>query len=325
MRPPGVKGTPEQAKKFRTESGRNVRRKLAFDELKNERDLKQKGPSSKPCNASEGSSEESEVSCLHGSDEGSEDKSDLDLSSVDEDSESRDSASSSLERSSDESGPENFGVDEVTKSQELPPLFQLNPGEEQLFLVLVFEIIMRIIMGASWEGNDSRFKKAQTYWEKLINTTKESLVASIKWRDYKEKLKKCEVVKFVPLKPTTERQKCEACSMSCFLTKRVVCDEEPDGPDGEVKQEFEVCRSCADKGHVYHKLHHYKQQLKESCFKKINIVKQMTGTEKPRRIVKKCLDDKRWLDWLFSNFQSTLNAADRWAVDGSKTLAMKKY
>ena len=51
----------EQAKKFRTESGRNVRRKLAFDELKNERDLKQKGPSSKPCNASGGSSEESEV------------------------------------------------------------------------------------------------------------------------------------------------------------------------------------------------------------------------------------------------------------------------
>lgn len=53
--------TSEQAKKFRTESGRNVRRKLAFDELKNERDHKQKGPSSKPCNASEGSSEESEV------------------------------------------------------------------------------------------------------------------------------------------------------------------------------------------------------------------------------------------------------------------------
>ena len=52
--------TPEQAKKFRTESERNVRRKLAFDELKNERDLKQKGPSSKPC-ASGGSSEESEV------------------------------------------------------------------------------------------------------------------------------------------------------------------------------------------------------------------------------------------------------------------------
>lgn len=37
-----------------------MRRKLAFDELKNERDLKQKGPSSKPC-ASGGSSEESEV------------------------------------------------------------------------------------------------------------------------------------------------------------------------------------------------------------------------------------------------------------------------
>ncbi|XP_027050263.1 uncharacterized protein LOC113677626 [Pocillopora damicornis] len=107
----------EQAKKFRTESGRNVRRKLAFDELKNERDHKQKGPSSKPCNASEGSSEESECSSYHGSDERSEDESDLDLSSVDEDSESQDLASSSLERYSDESGPENFGVDEVGKEE----------------------------------------------------------------------------------------------------------------------------------------------------------------------------------------------------------------
>ena len=38
-----------------------MRRKLAFDGLKNERDHKQKGPPSKPCNAAEGSSEESEV------------------------------------------------------------------------------------------------------------------------------------------------------------------------------------------------------------------------------------------------------------------------
>ena len=53
--------TPEQCKKFRTERGRNARRKLALDELKNGRDHKQKGPSSKACNAAEGSSEESEV------------------------------------------------------------------------------------------------------------------------------------------------------------------------------------------------------------------------------------------------------------------------
>ena len=45
--------TLEQVK-FRTERGRNVRRK-------NRRDHKQKGPSSKACNAAEGSSEESEV------------------------------------------------------------------------------------------------------------------------------------------------------------------------------------------------------------------------------------------------------------------------
>ena len=46
--------TLEQVKKLRTERGRNVRRK-------NRRDHKQKGPSSKACNAAEGSSEESEV------------------------------------------------------------------------------------------------------------------------------------------------------------------------------------------------------------------------------------------------------------------------
>lgn len=305
MRPPGVKGTSEQAKKFRTESGRNVRRKLAFDELKNERDHKQKGPSSKPCNASEGSSEESECSSYHGSDERSEDESDLDLSSVDEDSESQDSASSSLERSSDESGPENFGVDEVTKSQELP-----NPGEEQLFRLLV-EILLRIIMGALWEGNDDHFKKAQTYWERLVNTKKESLVASSRWRDYKEKLKKCEVVKFKYLKPTTEHQQCEACLARRFLKERVVCEK----LGGEFKKKFKVCQSCASKGSVYHDLHHYRQLLNDNCSKQLEKVQQMAGTETPEGIIKKCLDDERWLDRLFNHFQSTLNAANKWAID----------
>lgn len=172
------KPTPEQAKKFRTESGRNVRRKLAFDELKNERDHKQKGPSSKPCNASEGSSEESEVSSYHGSDERSEDESDLDLSSVDEDSESQDSASSSLERSSDESDPGNFGVDEVNESQEL-----LDSREKQLFRLLVENLLRSV--DASLEGNDDYFEEAQTYWERIINTLKDSQVASSSWRDYK--------------------------------------------------------------------------------------------------------------------------------------------
>ncbi|RMX40766.1 hypothetical protein pdam_00020839 [Pocillopora damicornis] len=261
----------EQAKKFRTESGRNVRRKLAFDELKNERDHKQKGPSSKPCNASEGSSEESECSSYHGSDERSEDESDLDLSSVDEDSESQDLASSSLERYSDESGPENFGVDEV----------------------------------------DDHFKKAQTYWERLINTKKESVVASSRWRDYKEKLKKCKVVTFRSLKRTTKHQRCEACLIPRFLKERVECEE----PDGEVKQKFKVCQSCAAKGSVYHDLHHYKQQLKENCSEQLEKVQQMAGTETPEGIIKKCLDDERWLDRLFSQFQSTLDAANKWAID----------
>lgn len=307
MRPPGVKGSLEQAKKFRTESGRNVRRKLAFDELKNERDLKQKGPSSKPCNASGGSSEESEVSCLHGSDEGSEDKSDLDLSSVDEDSESQDLASSSLERSSDESDPENFGVDEVTKSQEL-----LNPREKQLFRLLV-ENLLRSIVDASLEGNvDDYFKEAQTYWEKIINTFKDSQVASSRWRDYKEMLMNYVVVNFLPLKQRMKRKKCEACLMPRFLTERVVCYEEP---DGEVKQKFKVCQSCAAKGSVYHDLHHYKQQLKENCSEQLKKVQEMAGTEKPEGIIKKCLDDEGWLDGLFSHFQSTLNAANKWAID----------
>lgn len=307
MRPPGVKGTPEQAKKFRTESGRNVRRKLAFDELKNERDLKQKGPSSKPCNASEGSSEESEVSCLHGSDEGSEDKSDLDLSSVDEDSESQDSASSSLERSGDESDPENFGVDEVTESQEL-----LDSREKQLFRLLV-EYLLRSIVDASLEGNGGRKEEeAQTYWERIINTLKDSQVASSRWRDYKEMLMNYVVVNFLPLKQRMKDKKCEACLMPRFLTERVVCYEEP---DGEVKQKLKVCQSCAAKGSVYHDLHHYKQHLKENCSEQLEKVKEMAGTETPEVIIKKCLDDERWLDRLFSQFQSTLDAANKWAID----------
>lgn len=305
MRPPGVKGSLEQAKKFRTESGRNVRRKLAFDELKNERDLKQKGPSSKPCNASGGSSEESEVSCLHGSDEGSEDKSDLDLSSVDEDSESQDLATSSLERSSDESDPENFGVDEVTKSQEL-----LNPREKQLFRLLV-ENLLRSIVDASLEGNDDYFEEAQTYWERIINTLKDSQVASSSWRDYKEMLMNYVVLNFLPLKQRM-KDKCEACLTTRFLTQRVMCCEEP---DGEVKQEFKVCQSCAAKGSVYHDLHHYKQPLKEKCSEQLEKVQLMAGTEKPEGIIKKCLDDEKWLDGLFSQFQSTLNAANKWAID----------
>lgn len=292
------KPTSEQAKKFRTESGRNVRRKLAFDELKNERDHKQKGPSSKPCNASEGSSEESEVSSYHESDEGSEDKSDLDLSSVDEDSESQDSASSSLERSGDESDPENFGVDEVSESQEL-----LNLREKQLFQLLVENLL---------RNNDDHFEEAQTYWERIINTLKDSQVASSRWRDYKEMLMNYVVVDFLPLKQRMKRKKCEACLMPRFLTERVVCYEEP---DGEVKQKFKVCQSCAAKGSVYHDLHHYKELLKKKCSEQLEKVQQMAGTETPEGIIKKCLDDERWLDRLFSHFQSTLNDANEWAID----------
>lgn len=69
--------TPVQSKKCRTEIGRNVRRNLALDKLKNKRDQKQKGPSSKACTAAEGSYEESQVNSLLESDKESEDEASL--------------------------------------------------------------------------------------------------------------------------------------------------------------------------------------------------------------------------------------------------------
>nr|XP_058950446.1 coiled-coil domain-containing protein 82-like [Pocillopora verrucosa] len=315
-------------KQPKTEREQKVKRKLALGQLVHNRKNQQKGILSKNVDAADSSTKESEFS--DSDSRSSRDESDLDGFVV-EDSQSQDLVNGLLENdegSEDEADLKDFVVDEDSEGQNLVnstvPAFTMAShlllDEDQKFGMLV-ESLLRSIVDASHEGDDDDFKRAQTHWERLINTKKESQVGSDAWRDYKEMLMNCPVVKIIPLTQTL-KGKCEACLLPRSLTQCMVCYEEP---DGEVKKEFQVGCFCAERGSLYHELHHYKQHLKESCSEKINKVRREAGIQAPEEIVKKCLDDEKWLDLLFSNFQSTLNAADRWAVDGDKALAMKNY
>lgn len=130
----------------------------------------------------------------------------------------------------------------------------------------------------------------------------------------------CLEVKSEPFQNPPRKGKCQACLLPRSLTERIVCYQ----PDGEVEM-FKVGCFCAERGLLYHELHHWRQQLKESCSEKIKKVRHKAGTKTPEEIVKECLDDQEWLDLLFNNFQTVLNAADRWAIDGDKRKAMQKY
>lgn len=307
-------------KQPKTEREQKVKRKLALGQLVHNRRNHQKGILSKNVDAADSSTKESELS--HSDYRSSGNESDLDGCVV-EHSQSQDLFSNSDSRSSgDESDLDEFVVED-SQSQDLAeasPYFY-KPTREELF-VRYLEVILNSIVDEEFSSslqnsNDHRFEKAQTYWDNLINTKKDQVVSN-NWKKYKEMLMNCPVVKSDSLRK--KKGKCEACLLQRTITECMMFYEEP---NGKKIKEFKVGCYCADRGFLYHDLHHCKQQLTESCSEKVNEVR---GTaETPEEIVHQCLEDEEWLNELFEELQSKLRTADDWGVGGKRRRAMQGY
>lgn len=109
------------------------------------------------------------------------------------------------------------------------------------------------------------------------------------------------------------KQQCEGCLLPRTISKCVAFYEEP---NGRKIKEFKVGCHCARRGWVYHRLHHFKEKLKESCSEKVNEVRDRARTGTPKEVVEKCIEDRKWLDELFRDLKSKLNDADTCPLGG---------
>jgi len=121
------------------------------------------------------------------------------------------------------------------------------------------------------DEQDPYFEEAKDAIEKVIES-KKNLVGSTTWNKFKKMLESCSILESEAIKPMIKAVKCQACRRKQRnLTQHIMffsadCNGVKELP---LKMEFSVGCFCAERGSLYHDLHHHNSQLKQSCAEKV--------------------------------------------------------
>lgn len=67
--------------------------------------------------------------------------------------------------------------------------------------------------------------------------------------------------------------------------------------------------TCAKRVSVYHRLEHYLATLHRACRRKVEALEPKCPG--PPEVIQALLDDRRWLDRMFADFESLLRDSDK--------------
>ncbi|XP_078347461.1 uncharacterized protein LOC144632653 isoform X2 [Oculina patagonica] len=220
-----------------------------------------------------------------------------------------------------------FIDDNDAQSQELAAFSFYQPSQEEAYEIYV-QIVLSSVLDCEFvpslqDGTDAYFENARKIVHNLLET-KKNTVESSRWKKYKEMLQNCHSYESIPLPDTIMDTTCEACRLTRDLSEKIIFYDECDGKKVKVK-EFSVGCFCADRGSIYHELHHLDIELEDNCIQKISEVKEANPGISDINIVKYCTDDDVWLEELYERFQKLLGLADDYGKNGKKRLDMISY